>query len=581
MYTTYAPRRPHSRAASPQPAPGTAPSYPTPLPSISGYPSPSPIISPPYPSSAPYQSGYPTYPAPVPSAPIPAPDSMIHSMNHMSLGPGYATSNPPMTPREVGKSLRRSKSQAEFRVEAVPRSTSSMGMRGYNPANTGGDNYYDEGVYRQRVAALLAAKDRSAFVSTGYVFVDPAQIVLFFRSKSGVAQSIDFPIDVDYNSPPALDVLIAACRPHQTSNYNNYAERESMFYPPSLPLTTSFEISNFPILDSVKNSLFPRLPAGHYLTAIKDKFEVLLDGVRLERQTAHQRNDGRAATVLLTLPVRFAGGAVIVRDPITGIQERFIAKAHPAPPSAGGGPKESLEWIAFHGNCDYETEIVEKGYRVMLSYGIYIKNFSPEGAVRFDSLAIPTDYVFDLLAPLMNMSRGKKIGFYLSHDYNVDPSQVNSQMLIPELKGSDYTLYHAFKMYKLNPELHWAAGEYIWPADRLVEFFSEDIEGSSPLMSAGHMRNQVPYPPPRPGSVHGMYSGYPQPNPNEQDPLRAKVEDSGGQTFADAGITVLSPEWINNTPTDVPHGAVERVPFIAHGELKKFVVNVMLVVFVP
>lgn len=131
-------------------------------------------------------------------------------------------------------------------------------------------------------------------------------------------------------------------------------------------------------------------------------------------------------------------------------------------------------------------------------------------------------------------------------------------------------------MYKLNPELRWAAGEYIWPADRLVEFFSEDIEGNSPVM-----RNQMPYPPPRPGSIHGMHTGYPQPNPNEQDPLRAKVEESGGQTFADAGVTVLSPEWINNSPTAIPHGAVERVPFIAHGELKKFVVNVTLVVFVP
>ena len=148
-----------------------------------------------------------------------------------------------------------------------------------------------------------------------------------------------------------------------------------------------------------------------------------------------------------------------------------------------------------------------------------------------------------------------------------------------QLKGSDYTLFHAFKMYKLNPELHWAAGEYIWPADRLVEFFSEDIERNSPVMPGGHLRNQMPYPPPpRTGSASGIYPGYPQPNPHEQDPLRTKVEESGGQTFADAGITVLSPEWINNTPTAIPHGAVERVPFIAHGELKKFVVNVMLVV---
>lgn len=241
-----------------------------------------------------------------------------------------------------------------------------------------------------------------------------------------------------YASPPALDVLIAACRPHQTSNYNGYMERESLFYPPTLPITTSLEITNFPILDAVKNTLFPNLPTGHYLTATKDTLEVLLDGGRLERQTAHQRNDGRAATILLTLPVRFQGGALLVRDPVTGLQERFMTKVQPnVPPSThGGGPMESMEWVAFLANCDYETEMVDKGYRVMMSYGVYVKSFSPEGAARFDSLTIPTDTFFDLLAPVMNMSRGRKIAFYLSHDYTVDPSLITAQTLVPQVRIS-------------------------------------------------------------------------------------------------------------------------------------------------
>ncbi|KAJ3712544.1 hypothetical protein DFJ43DRAFT_1165926 [Lentinula guzmanii] len=78
--------------------------------------------------------------------------------------------------------------------------------------------------------------------------MDSSQLVLFFRTKSGIAHSLDFPIDVDFNSPPALDVLITACRPHQTSDFDDYPENESLFYPPNSPLTTSLEIANLSLL---------------------------------------------------------------------------------------------------------------------------------------------------------------------------------------------------------------------------------------------------------------------------------------------------------------------------------------------
>jgi len=40
----------------------------------------------------------------------------------------------------------------------------------------------DELVYRQQVAALIAAKDRQ-IATTGRIPVGPAQLVLFFRTK--------------------------------------------------------------------------------------------------------------------------------------------------------------------------------------------------------------------------------------------------------------------------------------------------------------------------------------------------------------------------------------------------------------
>ncbi|KAJ2916229.1 hypothetical protein MD484_g4192, partial [Candolleomyces efflorescens] len=442
-------------------------------------------------------------------------------------------------------------------------------------------SYNDEAAYRQRVAALNAARDRQ-FATTGHIVVDSTQLVLFFRSKSGISQALDFPIDVDYNSPPALDVLVTACRPHQTSDYNGYMDRESLFYPPTLPLTTSLELANFPILDAVRTSLFPNLPPGSYLTAMKDKLELLLDGGRLERQPAHLRNDGRAATVIITLPVHFQGGALIVREP-SGAQERFITK------SRGEG---DLEWVAFLANCDYETEVVDKGYRVMISYGVYVRSFSPEGAIKFECLSVPTDAFFDALAPVMNLSRGRTVGFYLGNDYlGVNPSLVTADKLVPQLKAGDYLLYHAFKMYKLKVDLHWTAGEYFWPTDRLVELDGEDIAATvsshaSPRMPTGYpgsintpASRNVPIP--AFGGGYPPVGIYPTPpgsaaQPIEQDPLRLKVEESGGKLLSEANLTVLT-DW-NHTANA---GAVERVPFISHGELKKFVVNVLLVVFIP
>ncbi|TFK28271.1 hypothetical protein FA15DRAFT_652930 [Coprinopsis marcescibilis] len=576
----------------------------------------------------------PTYAAPQASAPYPPADAMASQ-------PYQQPNQQPHYP------IRRPASSADFRVENVARSPSAMGSRHPSPSNssTGANQatYFDENTYRQRVAAFISAKDRQ-FATTGHIFADPAELVLFFRSKSGISQSLDFPIDVEYNSPPALDVLVSACRPHQTSDYNGYLERESLFYPPTLPLTTSLELANHPVLDAVKNSLFPNLPHGHYLTAVRDRLEVVLDGGRLERQVclggAHARTAGeaqglgkRAATLILTLPVRFTGGALIIRDPTTGATERFPTKSR---------GENDLEWVAFSGHCEYETEVVEKGYKLLLSYAVHVRNFSTEGAIRFDSLSIPTDNFFEVLAPIMNVSRGRKIGVYLTNDYAVNPSLVTAQSLATQLKGGDYLLYNAFKMYKLNVDLHWAAGEYIWPSEGLVEVYGDDIESSSssirahsgaPTINANPWMPQTPFggvgPMPRPpnsaaggvgvglgvGMAIGMggmnsappaFPGFPTPphqaqhpfgaiGVSEQAPLRARVEESGGKLFADAGVTVLTNDSVgvpvpgsgfgarpaSATPPTVTQGAVERVPFVAHGELKKFVVNVMMVVYVP
>ncbi|KAF8153339.1 hypothetical protein B0H34DRAFT_663392 [Crassisporium funariophilum] len=464
--------------------------------------------------------------------------------------------------------LHKSPSTSNFQIER----SKSPGLYGRPNIPQADPTYQNELVYREHVAALIAAKDRQ-FAISGHIPVDPAHLVLFFRSKTGITHSLDFPIDIGYNTPPAFDVLVAACRPHQTSDFDDYSDREALFYPPNLPLTSSIEIANYPILDAVRSSLFPTLPKGSYLTAVKDRLDVVGNGSRLISQSpALLRNDGRSATIIITLPVRFRGGTQVIRDPL-GNEERFHAT---------GGKTGDIEWMAFMADCECEIETVKKGCCLTISYGVFIKEYGTNA----ETLVIPTDKFFDLLSPILNMSRGRSIAFYLNYDYGVNPAEVTANTLVPQLKGADSLIYDAFKFHKLSPELHWTAGGYVWPMDRTLEFFGEDIASPNPLKS-GAAVGRTPFtslngprgagivPPVR--GAFGTYGGPAEPNyhEGEVDAIRTRVEASGAVALADANITIL--QDFNNL---APVVGRERVYFVSNGELEKLVVNVIVVVYI-
>jgi hypothetical protein len=410
---------------------------------------------------------------------------------------------------------------------------------------------------------LLVAKSRPSTTS-GRIPLDPSALVLFFRSKSGITHSLDFPIDVDYDTPPALDVLIAACRPHQTAGINVYPDRDSLFYPPNLPLTATLEIANHPILDAVRNSLFPTLPVGHYLITVRDRLEVMASGCRMSAQPRTLRNDGRVATIVVTLPVQYRGGALIIRD-AEGSEERFF----------GGGQPGQVEWTAFLAECEYEVETVQQGCRMSISFAVHLKTYGPS----VDPLITPSEHFLDLVSPVLSLSRGRKVAFYLTHDYGVNPADVLAESMVPHLKGSDSLLYHALKVFKLAPELHWAAGGYIWPIDRTVECGHDGYDDTPAMMGFG-----APYSPSKRSvamSARPM-SYYGDPAEDEEldmmktdsDIMRSRVEESGAIALAEAEISILS---------DGMPGLItkERVFFASGGDLEKLVVNVLMVTYVP
>lgn len=228
--------------------------------------------------------------------------------------------------------------------------------------------------------------------------------------------------------PPSLDVLISACRPHSPSGLEEFSDHESLFYPTNLPLTTTLEIANHPILEAVRNTLFPTLPTGHYLTALRDKLEVWVKGSGMKPLA--RPNDTRVATILVTLPVRFRGGSLIVRSP-EGLQERYHGR---------GGRPGDIEWTVFMADCDHEIEPITKGCRMTISYAIHLKTFGTAVApgAQPDPLITPSDNFLDMLSPILNMSRGRKIAFHLAGEYGVNPGERLAESLVPDVSLRRY-----------------------------------------------------------------------------------------------------------------------------------------------
>ncbi|KAF9531207.1 hypothetical protein CPB83DRAFT_849558 [Crepidotus variabilis] len=457
-----------------------------------------------------------------------------------------------------------------FQVEKRSRSPNPYGRPMQQPEPV---QYRDEAaIFRDQVAALIDAKE-AQFAVNGRIPVDPAQLILFFRSKTGVAHALDFPIDVSYNTPPALDVLIAACRPHVSSS--SYGGQQPLFFPPNLPLTASLEISNYPILDAVRNTIFPNLPPGQYLTTLLDRLDVVEEGVRLPIQSpAGLTNDERAATIVVTLPVRFRGGTIVIRDQ-EGREERF---------QGGGGKTGDIDWVALRADCTYEIEQVQKGVFVSIRYGVYVKSFGPNtlgspGSQGADTLVTPTDTFFDLLSPILNQSRGKSVAFYLSQEYVGNPADEVANAIVPQLKGGDALLYDAFKFHKLVPELHWTAGGYIWPVDQTLEYFVDDVARTT--AARGISSPSTPYARNLPGrgGPTGGYGGNPTTGAyggDEGNGLVPRVQASGAVSLADAGVMLMT-DYNNPSPSI----GKMRVNFVSSGELTKLVVNVLLVVYIP
>ncbi len=110
--------------------------------------------------------------------------------------------------------------------------------------------------------------------------------------------------------------------------------------------------------------------------------------------------------------------------------------------------KPSIGYVAFYSDVEHEVTIVESGYRVTLTYNLYV---SAPSTQQEHILSTPSTCVMpnelklkqalsDLLDEKTFLPEGGTIGFGLLHKYPVSKSKGSIESVLNCLKGSDSAL---------------------------------------------------------------------------------------------------------------------------------------------
>ena len=112
-----------------------------------------------------------------------------------------------------------------------------------------------------------------------------------------------------------------------------------------------------PMLDRLRADL--GLPPEVKLRAELHSMLVYAQGQFFVRHQDSEKGDGMIASLVVTLPSRFTGGALVVGEAGAATTYR--------------GSKRSLSFVAFYADCPHEVKPVRSGYRVVLTYNLFLR----------------------------------------------------------------------------------------------------------------------------------------------------------------------------------------------------------------
>jgi hypothetical protein len=167
-------------------------------------------------------------------------------------------------------------------------------------------------------------------------------------------------------------------------------------------------------------------------------------------------------SLVVVLPTVHEGGALIFRH--NGEEHTFDTARVVSSPQ--------IFFVAFYSDVEHEVSVVTAGYRVTLTYNLYLVDSpSPKRELGLGpdhgSLARMKIALESLLADPKFLHKGGLLGFGLSHKYPFNPNTTTLGELEGRLKGSDARTWSLCKALSLNVSLKavyspGAAGDMEW-----------------------------------------------------------------------------------------------------------------------
>ncbi|KAG5637257.1 hypothetical protein H0H81_005221 [Sphagnurus paluster] len=254
-------------------------------------------------------------------------------------------------------------------------------------------------------------------------------------------------LDLSQATPSQLQALAEACVPASFG----FEQREDHHRAGKMDKTnflTSLDLANLGIVDRVRQQLLYGPDDGKYVKAGLSTLNVYGPNSPFESTKTNNTplTDNIFGSLIVIFPTLHKGATLkLSRD-----DEEWIVDSTVLTQNA---PSPSITYIAFHRGADHEVIPVTAGYRVTLTYNLFLDP-NPGKALSSSVQAVTPDAdVFHnaLLAALDNPSAlpdGGYLGFGVSYKYDTEPVDAD------RLKGSDAMIFRVCEDLSLAPSLN-------------------------------------------------------------------------------------------------------------------------------
>lgn len=283
-------------------------------------------------------------------------------------------------------------------------------------------------------------KNDESFYCNGTNEINNDNLKLFFINKEKKTDCIKLPYEV----PLKIESLINSCEIAKFGRGDITVEDKSyrhayQLIPELFSLDNNLDIYKMGIINEIQQIL-------KYDINVKDIYtdlyclNIYTKNGFFKSHIDTPKSDKMFGSLVISLPSDFTGGILKVRH--NNECKEFNLSTN---------NKTEIKWVAFYSDCEHEITKVTNGYRITLTYNLYIrKNYE----TQYKNFDIEKVELYNTLKEIKNCNYNniKKLGFMMEHKY---PNLINfdeKTNFIKILKGYDLKLFLICKRLNLDIE---------------------------------------------------------------------------------------------------------------------------------